>query len=36
VVKNEYDRLLPPRVTTKPAVRRMSSQPAASTDLYVR
>ena len=36
VVKNEYERLLPDRVTTKPAVRRMSSQPAASTDLYVR
>jgi len=36
VVKNEYDRLLPHRVTTKPAVRRMSSQPAASTAFYVR
>jgi hypothetical protein len=32
VVKNEYDRLLPHRVKTRPAVRRMSSQPAASTD----
>ena len=36
VVKNEYDRLLPDRVTTKPAVRRISSQPAARTGLYVR
>jgi len=36
VVKNEYDRLLTDRVTTKPAVRRISSQPAARTGLYVR
>jgi hypothetical protein len=36
VVKNEYDRLLPDKVATKPAVRRHSSDLAASSDLYVR
>jgi len=36
VVKNEYDRLLPDKVATKPAVRRRSSHLAASADLYVR
>jgi CRP-like cAMP-binding protein len=36
VVRNEYDRLLPDKVATKPAVRRRSSDLAASSDLYVR